>query len=714
MKKFTLSLLALIICAMTFAQTAITSPSDIQPGKTYWISNGQYYTWNYASAMYFDRIFGDRICLGYFGQADPDRGDFVDNPEDPDQQFAFIEYNNHLYLYSVGADNFVSMKDGGAHIMSSPENFVTVTPNSCSLPDFPWNIKFDGEIYIGAYWRRPENGYITCIDDQTATTNSNAWKILEVGELENVDEITKRLADNMSKFDDVLSNAQDSLMYTYERAEEFLWGINYKVDGGNPIELQASDPGAANYIWCNEPEMSEGSMEGLLDDDETTFFHSCWNGTIESVHWLGIDLGTPIKDFMFSYQTRHNATGNFPESIEVQGSNDGVEFVTLGIFNQGLPKTTSTVWDSENIKADKEYSYLRFMIYAPHVYWHMAKFELKTERFITVDEEYQAYLSYLNDLLKAIEAAKRFIEKNEATKPEEYYAYAEQITSKMEFIKKLASDSDDEETIALVAEAEELYALEGVGYPGEAPRATFKEVIDAAKAKPTTQAGLDLKAAMQAYIESHDIVLPKSRERYTLTFVTTQGRRNFLNVDTHDLGDFKYYTLSMVEDTYTSQGNALPETAAFVCIDNEDGTYEFVTSDGKYLGIPVDGAYSGSETGLYDEPTYFTIEKMYPNEMCNNDITYNELFGLVALCGSGLYMVPQSSGEIFYVRDIPNFQVAWTSAMRIEPWTPGEDTGIENVGIETVVEGIYDLQGRKVENPSTGIYIVNGKKVLVK
>ena len=52
--------------------------------------------------------------------------------------------------------------------------------------------------------------------------------------------------------------------------------------------------------------------------------------------------------------------------------------------------------------------------------------------------------------------------------------------------------------------------------------------------------------------------------------------------------------------------------------------------------------------------------------------------------------------------------------MRIEPWTPGEDTGIENVGIETVVEGIYDLQGRKVENPSTGIYIVNGKKVLVK
>jgi hypothetical protein len=30
------------------------------------------------------------------------------------------------------------------------------------------------------------------------------------------------------------------------------------------------------------------------------------------------------------------------------------------------------------------------------------------------------------------------------------------------------------------------------------------------------------------------------------------------------------------------------------------------------------------------------------------------------------------------------------------------------------VKAIYDLQGRKVETPSKGIYIINGKKVLVK
>ena len=40
-----------------------------------------------------------------------------------------------------------------------------------------------------------------------------------------------------------------------------------------------------------------------------------------------------------------------------------------------------------------------------------------------------------------------------------------------------------------------------------------------------------------------------------------------------------------------------------------------------------------------------------------------------------------------------------------------EDSEIKEVFKET---GIYDLQGRKAENPTTGIYIINGKKMLVK
>lgn len=50
----------------------------------------------------------------------------------------------------------------------------------------------------------------------------------------------------------------------------------------------------------------------------------------------------------------------------------------------------------------------------------------------------------------------------------------------------------------------------------------------------------------------------------------------------------------------------------------------------------------------------------------------------------------------------------------------GETTAIENVTIDrdgdviNAVEGVYDLSGRRVENPEKGIYIVNGKKMYIK
>ena len=42
-------------------------------------------------------------------------------------------------------------------------------------------------------------------------------------------------------------------------------------------------------------------------------------------------------------------------------------------------------------------------------------------------------------------------------------------------------------------------------------------------------------------------------------------------------------------------------------------------------------------------------------------------------------------------------------------------TAVENVQVDSVAtKAVYDLQGRKIENPARGIYIIDGKKVLVK
>lgn len=43
----------------------------------------------------------------------------------------------------------------------------------------------------------------------------------------------------------------------------------------------------------------------------------------------------------------------------------------------------------------------------------------------------------------------------------------------------------------------------------------------------------------------------------------------------------------------------------------------------------------------------------------------------------------------------------------------GDSTGIDEVNrVESKEDVIYDLQGRRVKNPSKGIYIINGKKVV--
>ena len=42
-------------------------------------------------------------------------------------------------------------------------------------------------------------------------------------------------------------------------------------------------------------------------------------------------------------------------------------------------------------------------------------------------------------------------------------------------------------------------------------------------------------------------------------------------------------------------------------------------------------------------------------------------------------------------------------------------TAVEEVKAESgKVKTIYDLNGRKVENPTKGLYIIDGKKVLIK
>ena len=705
----------LVMCATTtFAQTAITSVDDVKPGKVYWFENLFLYDYG-RSSLYFPSESEDENDKSMLWSAYV--WSITDNPEDPNQQYAFVEFDGKLYLYSVGADNFVSRgSNDEAKVYSIPSTYITVKENGVS-ETFPYNLAFDDTYLIGDY---PFNGFEYCgytYCSITASSNTYAaWQIYEMGDLENADEVTARLAVAMSEGKKLQEEAYDNLMYKIEEAEELLSDINYLSSGGGKIELQVEDPYSGNYIWCNEPETSEGPIEQLIDGivADGNFFHSAWNGTSEPQHWLQIDLENPLQNFSFEYYTRQpNIANDFPDAIEVQGSNDGSTFETIAVFDNDLPQGSNKHWASGNIYAEKAYKHLRFVVTAERIYFHMSEFALYESANVTVeDEAYAPYIEYLTELVALTAEAREFWENNTNATIEEYDAYTNAIAELMDLINGLVTGADDEKTVEYVATVEEIYALEGVGYPGEAPRAALKEVLDAAKAKPTTQARLDLEVALAKYIKTDDITLPTDGEKYTLTFVTYGGRRNFLNYEV--LEEEGTYALSMVRDTITTEGLPLPETAVFTCVENEDGTFDFMTANGMYLTTPPTQTPSGSATGISEYQTRFTIEKMHPNGKCESDVTYEMLFSYLALNNNGTYMAPNSSGTTFYTGTLAHFMSAWTSAMKIEPWTGEVAEGIESIVVENNAKGIYDLTGRKIENPTKGIYVVNGKKVLVK
>ncbi len=81
--------------------------------------------------------------------------------------------------------------------------------------------------------------------------------------------------------------------------------------------------------------------------------------------------------------------------------------------------------------------------------------------------------------------------------------------------------------------------------------------------------------------------------------------------------------------------------------------------------------------------------------------------------GLGFYKV--AAANTIEAKPFRAYLTAASAARSLKINFAGEATGIENVAAETQQNGQYfDLQGRRVAQPTKGLYIVNGKKMMVK
>ncbi len=155
--------------------------------------------------------------------------------------------------------------------------------------------------------------------------------------------------------------------------------------------------------------------------------------------------------------------------------------------------------------------------------------------------------------------------------------------------------------------------------------------------------------------------------------------------------------ITLNESTVYTVGNVIPAGEAVV-LQGAANTYSFdiVATDAT---PDANNVLAGT-----DEETYISSS--------DNDKFYMLSNGAY---GIGFYLQNADGNSINNGAHKAYLQVAGTAEAKAFYALGGEATAINSVATaEKDVKGVFDLQGRRVDNPVKGLYIINGKKVLVK
>ena len=477
-----------------------------------------------------------------------------------------------------------------------------------------------------------------------------------------------------------LQAARDAFNAAYAEAQAIVEEANFQATF-EAITLQTTDETAAGYIYSNAPDTSEGSIHHLVDGivgDAQNYFHSNWQNNGASSdgldHYLLVDLGegASIADFNFNYHTRTGAANDYPVDILIEGSKDGETFTEIGKVS-GIAARGNESFTSPMFTAEEGCRYVRFMVTktstdrvgsgCEHNYFHMAEFGISNAT-ATVAEKYAEVASAVSVLKYIAEAHANNAEYDK----EDLIAATEAIEDALFNIYK------DDNTIALIESANEILAIEGVGYPATTPREALKAAIATAEEKPDTEAGTALQAAIDAYYATTDVVLPEGDKVYSLTMVAKNGNKFYLNYTGSDI--------AMVARTTEEE---LPNSAKFAAEDNGDGTISLKTIDGKYLVYHskyagLNWLQGGGDTdGLQetkDDMTNITFAKMVNGDKV--EATGNEqIFGMLTWYGKRGYdtgksedcygyMVLKTDGSDYDGASVPFWNDSYSSAFIVE------------------------------------------------
>lgn len=225
-------------------------------------------------------------------------------------------------------------------------------------------------------------------NNQNALNGSTTWVLEEVDDA----------------YEQECKAAKDALAAVLEDANEALVTASFS---DTPIALQVGEPTAAGYVSCSNLDTSEGNnMEWLIDGKPGTYIHSNYHDASATNDYLDVYLGegNGVSLFYFTELSRSGASNDYPKSVEILGSTDGIEYIPLTTVN-GLPQTGGQSYTSPLVVSDSSYIYLRFVVTTGtnRKYFHMAEFGLHA---VAIDEAYAGRASIYRALNFSAESAK--------------------------------------------------------------------------------------------------------------------------------------------------------------------------------------------------------------------------------------------------------------------------------------------------------------------
>ena len=443
-----------------------------------------------------------------------------------------------------------------------------------------------------------------------------------------------------------------------------------KGDGIN-ISGKISSNAAQNNADGNSGGNNDGKgIAGLTDDDVTTYFHSRWGGTaVNEDHYLQIDLGegNTLSDFCFSYSVRKgnskDETSPAPTAIEVRVSEDGSNFgnpiITFTKDGNSLPEYTdlgATTWDSGVISAGKNIRYIRLTVTGSegpgNTVWEGHKFFAMSALNLYKTKQVPAVKDAYKDVITA----------------EQMNMVAEALTD-----ANTVNDNNVASSVQVNTAASELdAALEPL-------RTATKRYTLSVSAAGWASLYLDFPAEIPDF--------GNEDEEAGVYIVTGVKEGNWLNL------------VKVTDDVLPANTGVIVKAA--------QGTYEFKYSAEDAADVSAN-ILKGTVKDEYIEGKAYVLGNkngigFYQAEL-NKNATGND---------GTTHFKNNAYKSYLLATDIP----ATLSRSAGFRFSFGGTTVIEEVEVENekVNEAIYDLAGRRLnEITKPGIYIINGKKILVK